>query len=205
MLLRAWANFSDCGFFKEGFSVLGRSFPFPSLLGFFPSFCQALAEDRVTTPHQKKSIINEFDPGIQMVWYMIGVQEIPWHKTTCRTASRFRLTVIWLAHSRYPIAKSEWTTCTPKFLQTRPGNSLWLQQQQAMITLAIIQTHDIDKNVGWQSKEFNQDKSSEIIKIYSAGSYNQFTSSPSKRVYKHLCVIMLSQNTEVRSKELEWQ
>ena len=54
MLLRAWANFSDCGFFKEGFSVLGRSFPFPSLKGFFPSFCQALAEDRVTTPTKKK-------------------------------------------------------------------------------------------------------------------------------------------------------
>ena len=35
VLLRARANFSDCGFFKEGFSVLGRSFPFPSLLGFF--------------------------------------------------------------------------------------------------------------------------------------------------------------------------
>jgi len=45
--LRLW-------FFKEGFSVLGRSFPFPSLLGIFPSFCQALAEDRVTTPTTKK-------------------------------------------------------------------------------------------------------------------------------------------------------
>ena len=46
-LLRLW-------FFQGGFSVLGRSFPFPSLLGFFPSFCQALAEDRVTTPTKKK-------------------------------------------------------------------------------------------------------------------------------------------------------
>jgi len=45
--LRLW-------FFKEGFSVLGRSFPFPSLIGIFPSFCQALAEDRVTTPTKKK-------------------------------------------------------------------------------------------------------------------------------------------------------
>jgi len=54
VLLRAWANFSDCGFFKVGFSVLGRCFPFPSLLGFFPSFCPALAEDRVTTPTKKK-------------------------------------------------------------------------------------------------------------------------------------------------------
>jgi len=45
---------SQTGFFKEGFSVLGRSFPFPNLLGFFPSFCQALAEDRVTTPTKKK-------------------------------------------------------------------------------------------------------------------------------------------------------
>jgi len=42
-------------FFKEVFSVLGRSFPFPSLIGFFPSFCQALAEDRVTTPTKKKN------------------------------------------------------------------------------------------------------------------------------------------------------
>ena len=54
MLLRAWANFSDCGFSRRVFSVLGRSFPFPSLIGFFPSFCQALAEDRVTTPTGKK-------------------------------------------------------------------------------------------------------------------------------------------------------
>jgi hypothetical protein len=59
VLLRAWANFSDCGFFKEGFSVLGRSFPFPSLLGFFPSFCQALAEDRVTTPTKKKVYLDD--------------------------------------------------------------------------------------------------------------------------------------------------
>jgi len=49
--LRLW-------FFKEGFSVLGRSFPFPSLIGFFPSFCQALAEDRVTTPTKKKKKSN---------------------------------------------------------------------------------------------------------------------------------------------------
>ena len=34
--------------------LLGRSFPFPSLIGIFPSFCQALAEDRVTTPTKKK-------------------------------------------------------------------------------------------------------------------------------------------------------
>ena len=40
--------------FHGGFFCLGRSFPFPSLIGFFPSFCQALAEDRVTTPTQKK-------------------------------------------------------------------------------------------------------------------------------------------------------
>jgi hypothetical protein len=47
--LRLW-------FFKEGFSVLGRSFPFPSLIGIFPSFCQALAEDHVTTPTKKKKV-----------------------------------------------------------------------------------------------------------------------------------------------------
>jgi len=40
--------------FQGGFFCLGRSFPFPSLIGFFPSFCQALAEDRVTTPTKKK-------------------------------------------------------------------------------------------------------------------------------------------------------
>ena len=40
--------------FQGGFFCLGRSFPFPSLIGFFPSFCQALAEDRITTPTKKK-------------------------------------------------------------------------------------------------------------------------------------------------------
>ena len=50
--LRLW-------FFKEGFSVEAGVFLFPVLLVFFPSFCQALAEDRVTkgpcnNPHQKK-------------------------------------------------------------------------------------------------------------------------------------------------------
>jgi hypothetical protein len=42
--------------FQGGFFCLGRSFPFPSLIGFFSSgsFCQALAEDRVTTPTKKK-------------------------------------------------------------------------------------------------------------------------------------------------------
>jgi len=45
--------------FQGGFFCLGRSFPFPSLIGFFPSFCQALAEDRVTTPTKKKKKVLE--------------------------------------------------------------------------------------------------------------------------------------------------
>ena len=70
MLLRAWANFSDW-FFKEGFSVLGRSFPFPSLIGFFPSFCQALAEDRVTTPTKKKK-----KSFIQVQWLIQSADQL---------------------------------------------------------------------------------------------------------------------------------
>ena len=40
-------------FFKEGFSFR-QEFSFSQSYRFFPSFCQALAEDRVTTPPKKK-------------------------------------------------------------------------------------------------------------------------------------------------------
>ena len=53
MLLRAWANFSDCGFSRRVF-LFRQEFSFSqSYRVFFPSFCQALAEDR-NNPHQKK-------------------------------------------------------------------------------------------------------------------------------------------------------
>ena len=55
MLLRAWANFSDCGFSRRVF-LFRQEFSFSqSYRVFFPSFCQALAEDRVTTPTKKKN------------------------------------------------------------------------------------------------------------------------------------------------------
>ena len=53
MLLRAWANFSDCGFSRRVF-LFRQKFSFSQSYRFFPSFCQALAEDRVTTPTKKK-------------------------------------------------------------------------------------------------------------------------------------------------------
>ena len=56
MLLRAWANFSDCGFSRRVF-LFRQEFFFSQSFRFFPSFCQALAEDRVTTPTKKKKRI----------------------------------------------------------------------------------------------------------------------------------------------------
>ena len=53
MLLRAWANFSDCGFSRRVF-LFRQEFFFSQSYRFFPSFCQALAEDCVTTPTKKK-------------------------------------------------------------------------------------------------------------------------------------------------------
>jgi len=53
VLLRAWANFSDCGFSRRVF-LFRQEFSFSQSYRFFPSFCQALAEDRVTTPTKKK-------------------------------------------------------------------------------------------------------------------------------------------------------
>jgi len=53
VLLRAWANFSDCGFSRRVF-LFRQEFSFSRSFRFFPSFCQALAEDRVTTPTKKK-------------------------------------------------------------------------------------------------------------------------------------------------------
>jgi len=53
VLLRAWANFSDCGFSRRVF-LYRQEFSFSQSDRFFPSFCQALAEDRVTTPTTKK-------------------------------------------------------------------------------------------------------------------------------------------------------
>jgi len=56
VLLRACANFSDCGFSRRVF-LFRQEFSFSqSYRFFFPSFCQALAEDRVTTPTQKKKM-----------------------------------------------------------------------------------------------------------------------------------------------------
>jgi len=52
--LRAWANFSDCGFSRRVF-LFRQEFSFSQSYRFFPSFCQALAEDRVTTPTKKKN------------------------------------------------------------------------------------------------------------------------------------------------------
>jgi len=52
VLLRAWANFSDCGFSRRVF-LFRQEFSFSQSYRFFPSFCQALAEDRVTTPTKK--------------------------------------------------------------------------------------------------------------------------------------------------------
>ena len=53
VLLRAWANFSDCGFSRRVF-LFRQEFSFSQSYRFFPSFCQVLAEDRVTTPTIKK-------------------------------------------------------------------------------------------------------------------------------------------------------
>jgi len=57
LVLQAWANFSDCGFSRRNF-LFRQEFSFSQSYRFFPSFCQALAEDRVTTPTKKK-IMNE--------------------------------------------------------------------------------------------------------------------------------------------------
>ena len=57
MLLRAWANFSDRGFSRRVF-LFRQEFSFSQSFRFFPSFCQALAEDRVTTPTKKKKSAN---------------------------------------------------------------------------------------------------------------------------------------------------
>jgi len=48
-----WANFSDCGFSRRVF-LFRQEVSFSQSYSFFPSFCQALAEDRVTTPTKKK-------------------------------------------------------------------------------------------------------------------------------------------------------
>jgi hypothetical protein len=55
VLLRAWANFSDCGFSRRVF-LFRQEFSFSQSYRFCPSFCQALAEDRVTTPTKKKRL-----------------------------------------------------------------------------------------------------------------------------------------------------
>ena len=68
MLLRAWANFSDCGFSRRVFLFRQES-PFPSLIGFLPSFCQALAEDRVTTPTKKKKKKGLTTGNGWLVWF----------------------------------------------------------------------------------------------------------------------------------------
>ena len=44
-------------FLKEGF-LFRQEFSFSQSYRFFPSFCQALAEDRVTTPTKKKIMVN---------------------------------------------------------------------------------------------------------------------------------------------------
>jgi len=59
--LRAWANFSDCGFSRRVF-LFRQEFSFSQSYRFFiPSFCQALAEDRVTTPTKKKKNLTVLD------------------------------------------------------------------------------------------------------------------------------------------------
>jgi len=80
LLLATW-GFSERGpisqtvVFQGGFFCLGRSFPFPSLIGFFPSYCQALAEDRVTTPtkkKKKKSSVDKFSSKVHGVHMELG-------------------------------------------------------------------------------------------------------------------------------------
>ena len=83
--------------FQGGFFCLGRSFPFPSLIGFFPSFCQfcqALAEDRVTTPTKKKKI------GLQSVTAWIKTILCVRDLTSCHTPiSKQRANNIGILHT----------------------------------------------------------------------------------------------------------
>jgi hypothetical protein len=62
-----WANFSDCGFSRRVF-LFRQEFSFSQSYRFFPSFCQALAEDRVTTPTKKNVTLRipRFGPGPSM-------------------------------------------------------------------------------------------------------------------------------------------
>jgi hypothetical protein len=71
VLLRAWANFSDCGFSRRVF-LFRQEFSFSQSFRFFPSFCQALAEDRVTTPTKKKKKKYTLTPLLNL--------DIPLHK-----------------------------------------------------------------------------------------------------------------------------
>ena len=129
MLLRAWANFSDCGFFKEGFSVLGRSVPFPSLIGFFPSFCQALAEDRVTTPTKKKK-----KKGILCAERNhVGMH---WHSGTEHSAH--------LGHYQYHTGHRWGITLIPIAVSKR---RVWLNTKSEMSCTANDTTRQVEKHV----------------------------------------------------------